>query len=486
MNPAKPALVLLRLYLAGFAAVLAAVAYWQLARGDELAVHPRNRRYWQAIRSYQRGAILSADGAELAVSEPVGSQGTARRRRQYARRYPAGEAYSHVVGYSDWKIGEFGVEMALNQALLNFDAPRPLPRSFKALLWQSLVPPERQGDEVVLTLDSGVQETAVRELGRRRGAVVAIEVATGAVLAMADWPGFDPNRVAKQWPQLQRDDDHPLLARAYQGRYPPGSVMKVFTAAAALGAGVVHEDDSFVCEGVKRYRHSTVYCNKRSGHGRLSFRQGLAQSCNIVFADVALALGAQRFEAAARAAGLDHRPKLFFPGEDRLGLVAKGNIPAELPPQMLAASGYGQGEVLVTPLWVAMLGQMIGNGGSLLEPRLVKEVRPRSGTDGYSLRPAGRPVIGPESAHLVLSMMRDVMRPGGTAAHLGVPGVAVAGKTGSAENPHGRAHSWFLALAPAEAPRVAVAVVVENGGYGGRAAGPVAMAVLRRALGRGE
>ncbi|NUQ00543.1 MAG: cell division protein FtsI, partial [Armatimonadetes bacterium] len=473
MSPARPALVLLRLYLLGFATVLGAVAYWQLVRGDELAVHPRNRRYWRTIRSYQRGPILAADGEQLAISQPVNASGPSRRR-EYARRYPGGAAYSHVVGYTDQKIGEFGVEMALNQVLLNLHAAPPLPRSLKAFLWQSLVPPERRGDEVVLTIDSEVQETAVRELGQRRGAVVAIEVATGAVLALADWPGFDPNTVAEQWSQLQRDEDHPLLARAYQGRYPPGSVLKVFTAAAALQAGVVGESDTFVCEGVKRYRHSTVYCHERSGHGPLTFRQGLAKSCNIVFGEVALALGGSRFESTARAAWLADRPQLFYPGDDRLGLVGRGSLPAALPAEMLAASGYGQGEMLVTPLWVAMLGQMVGNGGRLLEPRVVKAIHPRTGS-GYALRPEpGRVVVSPEAARVVLSMMGDVMRPGGTAAHLGVPGVRVAGKTGSAENPHGQAHSWFLALAPAEAPRVAVAVVVENGGYGGRAAGPVA------------
>lgn len=482
---ARAILVLFRVYALGFAVVLGAVGYWKLVRGDELATHPRNPRYWEGLRTRQRGTITDVDKQELAISVPVGE--TAGRRTLYAREYQAGKPFGHAIGYSNLKIGEAGVEMGLNEQLLALDSPPPEPRSLQQFFWRLLVPPAPRGNDVRLTIDRELQQRAYELLNGRKGAVVAIDVRDGRILCLADWPSFDPATVVDDWAKLNQAENHPLLARAYQGRYPPGSVFKVMTAAAALQAGVVSPETMFVCEGRKRYAHSTVYCHDRSGHGRLSLREGVAKSCNIVFADTALALGAERFAAVCDAAGLESRPGIYFPGDDPLGVVAKGNLPAvdELTPQMLAACGYGQGELLVTPLWVASLGQMIGNHGARHEPRLVEAVTAPSGKPWYQFKPAaGQQVVASPVATEVLRMMGGVMAPGGTGSHLAVSGLRLGGKTGSAENPHGQAHSWFLAIGPLESPRVAVAVVIENGGYGGRAAGPVAVKVLREALAR--
>ena len=236
-NP-RAVIAVFRMYAAAFVLVLVAVGYWQFVRGDELATDTRNRRYWQTLKSYHRGRILAAKGEELAVSEPVGAEGGGPRRRPiYQRRYPLGEVFCHVVGYTDWRIGESGVEAALNQSLLNLDAAPPEPRSAEEFLWRTLVPPERTGNDVVLTIDAGLQQLADRSLGARRGAVVALDVRTGAVLAMADWPRYDPNTVGERWDELKADDNHPLLARAYQGLSPLGLVRPVRTAAVAFQAG---------------------------------------------------------------------------------------------------------------------------------------------------------------------------------------------------------------------------------------------------------
>ncbi len=487
MIPPRAALTMLHLYATGCLLVLGAVGYWHFGRGGELATHPRNPRYWQVLRSCERGRIIAADDTVLAVSEPRGGAQQAGRSRRviFDRRYPTGDLCSHLVGYSDFRIGEAGVEMALNEQLLNLRAAAPARTDVTGLLWQALVPPPRRGNQVQLTIHAGLQRLAAAELGRRRGAVVALEVATGAVLCLVDYPRFDPNGVAQRWPELTRAESKPLLARAYQGLYPPGSVFKVLTAAAALQAGVVTPDTTFQCDGVKTLAHTRVACHVRSGHGRLTLHQAIAKSCNIALAETALRLGPAAFEQTLRAAALDARPALFFPGDDALGVVAKGRFPSgdDLTAEQLAACGYGQGELLVTPLWVASLGQALGNGGRRLEPRVVRRIDVPDGRPAYQLTVSpGQAVVDPATAATVLRMMRDVLRSGGTAAHLGLDGVTAAGKTGSAENPHGDAHSWFLALAPAEAPRVAVAALVENGGYGGRVAGPIAMTVLERAL----
>ncbi|MCC7491110.1 MAG: hypothetical protein IT204_02120 [Fimbriimonadaceae bacterium] len=479
----RAAATLLRLYASATLAVLLAVGWWTFGRGAELAQHPRNSRYWQALRGVQRGRILAADGTPLAVSERV-DQG-ARQRPIFTRRYPGGPLYAHLVGYSDFDYGESGVELALKGSLLNLRAGVPTRRDVAGLLWQSLAPPPPQGDDVTLTIDPGLQQLAAADLGERRGAVVALDVRTGAVLCLVDWPGYDPAELHQQWRRLNSDARRPLVARAYQAPLPPGSVFKVLTAAAALQAGVATPDSSYLCRGVQQLAHSRVVCHERRGHGRLTLRQAIAKSCNIALAEVALALGPANFENALRGMGFDQRAQLFAPGRDDLGLVAKGVFPkgAALTPQELAACGYGQGALALTPLQVARIGQMLGHGGVLLEPRLVRQITRPGGEVVYRLQPsAGQPEVGPAAAREVLQMMRGTLRSGGTAAHLAVAGLDAAAKTGSAENPRGEAHSWFLAVAPVAAPRVAVAVVIEHGGYGGRAAGPVAMAVLRRAL----
>ena len=478
--------LMFKLYALGFACVLLAVAYWQMVRGDELATHQRNRRYWARVQGVQRGEIKAADGVLLAESVAQGP-GAMRGKTVYGREYPAGAAFAHVTGYSNWKIGETGIEMALNQWLVGEGHAPPVPRGWQGWLQTLLLEPERVGDNVALTIRADLQLTAAKALGNRKGAVVAIDVRTGEILAMADWPNYDPNNVVDRFAALQKAEDHPLLARASQGKYPPGSVFKVLTAAAALQAGVVTPDTTFECPGVKQIAHSRVACHYRPGHGTITLSEAIAKSCNIALAETALKLGPERFEAIVQSAGIESRPAIYTPGEDTLNVVGKGNLPGldKLDGAMLAACGYGQGELLVTPLWVASMGQMLGHGGLRLSPHLVKQIVTPEGRTLYQAqaKPLQQVVDGAVAAQVV-RMMGQVMEPGGTASHLGIPGVRVAGKTGSAQNPHGQAHSWFLALAPLESPRVAVAAVVENGGYGGRAAGPIAIQVLRQALGR--
>lgn len=481
MSLRRPVMVLFKLYAAGFAAVLAAVAWWQLARGEELASHPSNPRYWEMVRSRHRGTITAGD-AVLAVSE---AEPAAGRRQRYQRRYPYGATFDHVTGYSHWKVGEAGVELALNEQLLNVGGPPPAPRDWRSALWSLIVLPEPLGNDVELTIDPELQRVAADGLGARRGAVVALDVPTGEVLVLYDFPGYDPNRVADEWESLRVDRRQPLLARTYQGKYPPGSVFKPMTAALALDAGAVTPETTFTCPGEKVVGHSRVRCHFRPGHGTITLTEAIAKSCNIALAETALKLGASGFQVGLAAAGLDQRPPLFAPSDDRLKQAVAGSFPTgrRLDPAMLAACGYGQGELLVTPLWVARMGALLGHSGVPPEPHLIRRIRRPDGVPVVEVRPAlGQRVVTAETARTVVGMMAAVMAPGGTASHLAAPELRAVGKTGSAQNPHGQAHSWFLAMAPKEAPKLVVAVVVENGGYGGRAAGPVAMKVLRAGL----
>ncbi|MBI5833596.1 MAG: hypothetical protein HZB16_14950 [Armatimonadetes bacterium] len=491
MNLHETAPRLLRLFIAGFALVLVQVGYWTLYRGAEMANHQRNPRYWTRVRSVERGRILDSHGQTLAESvldtEPAKKADddlpSALRRHLFRRRYPQGDLLSHVVGYSDWRQGQSGVESALSSYLTPPQA-LAMPRSF----WELLSPPPRRGDDVVLTLDASLQKTAALALGNRAGAVVAVDVQTGAVLCMADYPRFDPSSVSdgKAWAKLiGNKEDYPLLPRAYAGLYPPGSTFKVLTAAAALQAGTATPQSTYQCDGTDKLGHSTVKCDKRSGHGQITLERGIAQSCNIALARVALDLGASAWEQTVLATGITQRPALFRPGTGT-ALVPPGKVPtgAALDGPQLAACGYGQGALAVTPLYLAGMGQMLGNGGLRHEPYLVDRITGSDGSVLYKGAPdAGNLVVSASAARATLAMMAKVFESGGTAAGLS-RGMDLAGKTGSAQNPHGQAHSWFLAVGPARNPRVAVAVVVENAGWGRVAAGPVAVQVMRAALGR--
>ena len=491
MNLQDTAPRLLRLFIAGFFLVLVQVGYWTLYRGAELSNHQRNPRYWTRVRSVERGRILDSHGQTLAESVPDTQPAkkadddlpSALRRHLYRRQYPQRDLLAHVVGYSDWRQGQAGVESALS-AYLTPPQALAMPRSF----WELLAPPPQRGDDVVLTIDLALQRAASEALGRRSGAVVAIDVQTGAVLAMADYPRFDPAAVSdsQAWSKLLADDkDHPLLPRAYAGLYPPGSTFKVLTAAAALQAGTANPQSTYQCDGKDVLGHSTVICDKRSGHGKITLERGIAQSCNIALAHVALDLGAARWQQTVLATGIEQRPALFRPGQGT-SLVPPGKMPtgAELTSAQLAACGYGQGALAVTPLYLAGLGQMLGNGGLRREPYLVDRITGPDGGVLFKAAPdAGNQVVSAAAAGSTLAMMAKVFESGGTAAGLS-RGLELAGKTGSAQNPHGQAHSWFLAIGPARNPRVAVAVVVENAGWGRVAAGPVAVKVMRAALER--
>ncbi|MBV8425399.1 MAG: penicillin-binding protein 2, partial [Candidatus Eremiobacteraeota bacterium] len=308
------------------------------------------------------------------------------------------------------------------------------------------------------------------------GAGVVIDPVSGEVLALASVPSFDPNHIDTEFARLASDKSgSPLLERATSGLYPPGSTFKIFTAATALDLGVVTPASTFVDVGSLRIGNYTVHDNEGEATGTQDLAGAFALSSNVDFAQIALRVGVDRwFEAAARW---------------KIGAEVPFDIPTEsarLPqrdetyPGVLAQLGFGQANLLVSPLQMALIGATIAAGGTMPRPILVREI---DASDHRVVTPRevlAQP-IEPEVAGDVRNLMLAVVQRGtGTAA--AIPGVAVAGKTGTATNPAGRAHAWFVAFAPAQAPRVAVAIVVENAGYGGTVSAPIARDVLRVAL----
>jgi peptidoglycan glycosyltransferase len=352
----------------------------------------------------------------------------------------------------------------------------PVPTLEEAARWVERHP---RGNDVNLTLDLRLQGVADRALGPRRGAVIALDPRTGEVLAAVSHPSFDPADVARRWQDLQRDPMRPLLCRATQGLYPPGSSFKLVTAAAALEAGVMRPGTPCFCGGAFFIGSYRIPCFRGTVHGGLTFEEAVARSCNVTFARVGTRLGDQRLLAQAARFGLGQP----IPGDLE---TSRSRIPPpdrRLRRAIVAQLAFGQGPVAVTPIQMALIGASIANGGVMMRPGIVHSVVSPEGERLARFTPHPlRRVMSRATADALRAMMTRGVA-GGTGGRARLPGVAVAGKTGTAQNPHGEDHAWFIGFAPADKPRIAVAVIVEHGGIGGRVAAPVARDVLAAALG---
>jgi peptidoglycan glycosyltransferase len=443
---------------------LLALRQFQIAVIDapRLVDDPRNPRAHDI--AHGRGSIVAADGSPLAVT------------RGDRRVYPAGAATAQMVGYASPRFGTAGLEDSYDRELAAPRADRGPWAEFWSLLTGAQAAPH--GAEVVTTIDPDVQRTLAAGLAMHaRAAGVAIDPRTGAVLAMASVPSFDPNALDRDWAGLVHDPASPLLDRSTNGLYPPGSTFKIVTAADALDAGLVTPSTVFVDTGGLPVGKFTVRNDENEVTGTQTLVGAFALSSNVDFAAIALQIGVARwFDDAARW-GLTAPLDFDLP-------TARDRLPArdEVSPSVLAQLGFGQASLLVTPLRMALVAATIADGGRTPRPYLVRSIggarTPLATRPEQLAAPIGRDVAGE-----IRDMMVAVVQHGtGTAAAL--PGIVVAGKTGTATNPHGPAHSWFVCFAPADAPRVAVAVIVENAGYGAAVAAPIARDVLRVALRR--
>ncbi|MDB5040165.1 MAG: putative Peptidoglycan glycosyltransferase [Candidatus Eremiobacteraeota bacterium] len=411
-----------------------------------------------------RGSILASDGTPLAFT------------RGTRRIYPQGALLAQVVGYASGRYGTSGLEDSFDSVLTaHTDAIAPLAQLQQIFAGAHGAP---RGADVVTTLDLQVQKALVAGIGRyARAAGVVLDPRTGAVLALASVPSYDPNALDANWTTLRTDPHSPLLDRSTGGLYPPGSTFKIVTAADALDAGAVTPDSTFNDSGGFTVGNFTVHNDEEEVTGTQNLTGAFALSSNVDFAQIALRLGVDRWFEYAAKWQLGGNVEFDLP-------VTRDRLPAksDVYGGILAQLGFGQASLLVTPMRMALVGATIAHGGTTPRPYLVRRI---AGSEtGLATRPEtlAQP-ISAETARAVRDMMVAVVQRGtGTAARL--PAVTVAGKTGTATNPHGRSHAWFVAFAPADAPRVAVAVVVENVGYGGTYAAPVAREVLRVALSR--
>ena len=446
-----------------FAILAAAQIYVQVLMSRSLLASTYNPFRADVVRG--RGTIVSSSGTVLA--ESVGAK----------RVYPQGPELAQTIGYVSQRYGESGLEASMN----GFLAPPVLAPNPIAQLRSIFQTTKSSGESrIVTTIDMPTQRVLFADLSQyaRAGGVV-INPATGEVLALASVPSFDPNEVERIFSGLTTDTQSPLLNRATYGLYPPGSTFKIFTAATALEDGVVTLQSTFVDPGYLRVGKFTIHDNEGEATGRRSLAGAFALSSNVDFGQIALEIGVDRWFAAAAQWRIGDAIPFDLPTES-------ARLPSrqEMTPGILAQLGFGQADLLVTPLQMALVCATIAAGGTTPQPILVREID----TNGHRVETPHETLAQPvttQTAAQVATLMRAVVQYGtGTAAAL--PNVAVAGKTGTATNPAGRADAWFVAFAPAQAPRVAVAIVVENAGYGGSVAAPIARDVLRVALTQGR
>lgn len=434
------------------------LAYFLAFDSADVINNAHNPRQELLAERVVKGRILSADGKVLAETN------TSKSGKE-TRSYPEGRTFCHVVGRTSHSLT--GIE--LNQCypmLTSHDNP------FKQL-GKTLRGRKNQGDDVVTTLDAGLQRAAYQALGSNRGAIVALEPSSGKILAMVSTPAYDPNQVSENWDSLIEDSDEEsrLVNRATQGLYTPGSTFKMVTAMEYL---IEHPEEykkySYQCRGSAKYGGTRINCYDQEAHGKLNLRTSFAKSCNGSFANIGMGLNIGSFRKLCDKLYFDRKLPVDFEHNKARFALDKHSDGAEI-----AQTSMGQGKTLVTPLQNAMIGAMIANDGEMMKPYVVDQIRSEDGRTikQYDSESLGKP-IDSKVAGRMQEMMETVVQQGTATALKGLSYQA-AGKSGSAEvDAKGTTNAWFVGYAPADNPQIAVSIVIEGVGTGGRYAVPVA------------
>ncbi len=443
----------------------------------------------------------------------------------HRRQYPYGGLASHQLGYigkvtvaqrkqeqtdTGLLTGQGGLEKIYDKLLRGVAGRRMIQVNAAGRKVKDLgIEEPRPGTDVYLTIDLDVQQAAEEALGSRPGAVVAMDPYSGEILALVSHPNYDPNLFPRgispaDWTRLANDPSHPLYNRAIQSVYPPGSIFKIIVSLAGLETGVIKPDDEVTCNGLIKSGRHTYRCWNRKGHGTLSFHQALVQSCDVYFYTMAERIGFDRIAEYAKKMGLGSLTGIRLPDEKQ-GLIPTAAWKEQKTGERWFAgdtyiNAIGQGFVQVSPIQACRMISVIANGGQLYRPMLLRQTRDRE-TGGVKTFPAERErgiKIDPATLDEIRRALAGVVsEDGGTAHAAGTPLAVVAGKTGTAQviqqkisglkrSAATEDHAWFVGYAPVGAPKIAVAVLVENGGHGGGAAAPVARRVIEEYLKNAE
>jgi|SRR5680860_510864 len=450
------------------------LVYWQVVQTDSLLENNANRRLILMEKRVTRGGIFDRNGEIIAQTQ------TSKGKKE--RVYPKGELFEPLLGYSTVKLGAAGLEGSLAEWLLGIKKATPT----QAV--QQLFALPRQGDDVVLTLDTRLQSIAYNALKGKVGAVVALDPRTGEVLALVSQPSFDPTTIDQDMAKIIDDEgkravdkkQDPLSNHAFS-KFTPGSVMKVVTSAALFRSGL-NTTDLYNSTGSANINGQVITEQNGKAFGWVNYNMALAHSCNAYFATFGVKAGDKQFLSATKGFGFGQEIpfELYVPPSS---ITKAAEFPATLTPNLLAASAFGQGEVMVTPFHMALIMAGIANHGVIMTPHIVERVLDPMQAVIFQQKPQPwLTALSKEEADKITSAMVTAVTDG-TASPGAIPNVQVAAKTGSAE-PGGnvKTHGWYIAFAPAEAPRIAIAVIVEHGGTGGGAAAPIARQIMQEAL----
>jgi penicillin-binding protein A len=456
-------------FLLCFIGIISYITYFEFYKSEEVVKSPYNRRLWAIRNEVLRGTIYDRNMTALTKSERVNVE-------TQKRTYTGGELFSHALGYVDIKYGITGLERKYDTELMGAENI-----SLTELIRNKGKQEEKVGHSLKTTLDYNVQKTAYDQLGNSRGAVVALNPKTGEILAMVSKPSYDPNKLSEIWDSLQKDAaNHPLINRATSGLYPPGSTFKTITAISALENIKGITSRQFEDKGKLVFNQKESISNYNGEVlGNIGFKEAFYHSSNVFFGNLGLELGNDKLKNTAE--------KFYFnkniPSD---GLtIENSRYPSYKSYEKgnQAQSAIGQAEVLATPIQMALTAATVANDGVMMKPFIVKQVMDSKGKavkeiDAESLGS----VMSKDNAKIMKDLMRSVVT-NGTGGAAEVAGINASGKTGTADHIESKEpHAWFIGFAPYENPQVAVAVIVEEGGVGGKAAAKIAGQVMKTAL----
>ncbi len=488
----RPIRILAVSVFAIFAVLAAAVTYHQVIVGPDYRDDPRNVRVATGRTGRERGTIITADNVVVAVSEANPDDSLVFRRS-----YPEGSLYGHTVGYTTLLFGSKGIEATHGDDLVS-DRDATISGVLSALLGGDIRPKGLR-----LSLEHNLQVVAREALGDQRGAVVALDPSTGAILAMVSTPDFDPNvltgsSAGPAGVALEEAPFEPLLNRASAASYAPGSTFKVVTAAAALESGVASAGTPFPNPVALELPGSTATISNFDGlacgsGSEVPLSTAFVSSCNTIFGMLGMSVGAEQLVSTAESFGFNAEVPL------EIRAIAS-TIPAaetfEFDVPGIAQSAIGQRDVLATPLQMALTAGAIANGGEIMVPYLVQEIFNAEGVVEESTEPVvWLRATSPGASAALTDLMEGVVT-SGTGRRASVSGVRVAGKTGTAEVPDSAPHAWFIGFGPVdpgpEDPQIAIAVLIESGGdageaaTGGTVAAPIAQLMFAEFFGVGQ
>ena len=432
-------------FVALFIGMMAYISYFNVVKSRDIIRSPYNARLDSLADRVVRGKILDRTGKVLAQTN-VAEDGTE------TREYPYGNMFAHVVGYT--AKGKSGIDSLENFELLTSNA------FFLEKLKTEFQDKKNIGDNVVTTLDVGVQEAAYNALGNNKGAVVAIEPSTGKILAMVSKPDYDPNTVAQNWETLSTDNENSaLLNRATQGQYAPGSTFKVVTTLEFMRENAGYASYGYTCTGEIEANGTTIHCYNGHVHGDVDLKDSLAYSCNTSFSNIGASLNISKFQDTSKELLFDSKLPCELPYSKSKFTLQKNASEAE---RMMTA--MGQGQTQVSPYHMALITSAIANGGVLMKPYLVDQVTNYTGSIIEKNKPEkyGTLMTSEEAAQLKQYM--TAVTEYGTASVLNGQSYTAAGKTGTAEysSDKEKDHSWFIGMSNVDNPDLVVSVIIES------------------------